>query len=102
MMGPWQPWLSTILDMPFESTARTMRRSHKLSSSAYIYGKAADISLPAKNHLYSSMLLRHCKDVRTFLLSLFSFSLGFSSILPSWTARELTGASGRFTGAPSD
>ena len=100
MMGPWQPWLSTILDMPFGSAARTMRRSHQSWSSANIYVKATDILLPARVQLYSFTLLRLCKDVRAFLFSTVDSSIGFPSILPSWTAPEITGASGRIAGAP--
>ena len=93
MMGPWQPWLSTIPDMPFESTARTMRQSDQLWSSAYIYVEATDILSPAKDHLYSFTLLRLYKDAGTFLLSIAGLGLGFPSILPSWTPREITSAS---------
>lgn len=100
MMGPWQPWLLMILDMPFDSAARTMRRSHQLWTSANIYVKATDILLPARVHLYSCTLLRFCKDVRAFLFRLVDSSIGFPGILPSGTAREIIGASGRIAGAP--
>ena len=100
MMGPWQPWLSTILDMPFDSAARTMRRSHQLWSSAYIYVEATDISLPAKVHLYSFTLLRLCENVRALLFSPVDSSIASPNILPSWSGCEIIGASGRIAGAP--
>ena len=86
--------------MPFESTARTMRRSHQLWSSANIYVKATDISLPARDHLCSYTLLSFCKDVRTFLLSLVGFGLDSPSMLPSWTAHEIIAPAGRIISAP--